>query len=311
MRGLAVVGGEALARALPVAAAADALESALAGEVPQAPARAHVATAAGDLLLMPAHGEAGVGVKLVTVTPGNPARGLPLVHGLYVVFDASSQAPLALLDGGALTALRTAAVSAVATRHLARAEARHLVLFGAGVQAAAHLEAMRAVRPLDRVTVVSRTRERAEALAERARALGLEAAVGTPSDVATADLVCTCTTSATPVLDGSLLPPGVHVNAIGAYTPSTRELDDEAVRRARIVVETREAALAEAGDLLIPLRAGVITEAAIVADLAEVVRGAPVRRGPEDLTVFKSVGVAFEDLVVARAALERLEGEGR
>lgn len=307
MIALPFIGPEELTRALPMVAAVDALEAAFgSGALPETPRRAVVDTASGDLLLMPAHGEPGVGVKLVTVTPGNPGRGLPLIHGLYVLFEGETQAPRALIDGAALTALRTAAVSGLATRHLARSEAGRLVIFGAGMQAASHLEAMRAVRPVDRVTVVSRTRERAEALAERALAAGLEARVGGPETVAEADLVCTCTTSDVPVFEGSLLQPGAHVNAVGAYRPEARELDDETVRRGRLVVETREAALAEAGDLLIPIGAGVISEADIVADLGEVAHGATVRRGPEDVTVFKSVGVAFEDLVVARAAVDRL-----
>ncbi len=303
---LPVIGAEELRRALPMAEAVDALEGAFAHGLPPAPLRTHLETPAGSLLSMPAAGEVGVGVKLVTVSPGNPGRGLPLIHALYALFDPRTQAPVALLDGAALTALRTGAVSGLATRHLARPEASRLVVFGAGVQARAHVEAMRAVRPVERVVVVSRTRERAEALAAEVRASGLAAEVGSPAAVAEADLVCTCTTSPTPVLDGALLRPGVHVNAVGAYTPETRELDEEAVRRARVVVEDRAVALAEAGDLLIPLRAGVIAEGHVVADLTELVRGATVRRDPDDVTVFKSVGMAPEDLVVAAAAVERL-----
>jgi ornithine cyclodeaminase/alanine dehydrogenase-like protein (mu-crystallin family) len=299
-----LIDADGLRRALPMAAAIDALERAFSGALPNAPLRSRVETPAGTLLLMPAAGAEGVGVKLVTLTPSNPERGLPLIHALYALFDAQTQAPLAILDGAALTALRTGAVSGLATRYLARPEASHLVVFGAGVQARAHVEAMRAVRPLERAVVVSRTRERAEALAAELRASGLAAEIGAPEAVAEADLVCTCTTSPTPVFDGRLLPPGAHVNAVGAYTPQTRELDEATILRARVVVETREAALAEAGDLLIPMREGKIGPEHVVADLAEVVRGAAVRRSAEDVTVFESVGVAFEDLVVARAALE-------
>jgi len=299
-----LIDADGLRRALPMAAAIDALERAFSGALPNAPLRSHVETPAGTLLLMPAAGAEGVGVKLVTLTPSNSERGLPLIHALYALFDAQTQAPLAILDGAALTALRTGAVSGLATRYLARPEASRLVVFGAGVQARAHVEAMRAVRPLERAVVVSRTRERAEALAAELRASGLAAEVGAPEAVVEADLVCTCTTSPTPVFDGRLLPPGAHVNAVGAYTPQTRELDEATILRARVVVETREAALAEAGDLLIPMRGGKIGPEHVVADLAEVVRGAAVRRSAEDVTVFESVGVAFEDLVVARAALE-------
>jgi ornithine cyclodeaminase len=165
---------------------------------------------------------------------------------------------------------------------------------------------MLAVRAFERAFFVSRTVWRAEELAIRARSYGLKAETGVPEDVSRADVVCTCTTSPTPVFDGEKLPAGAHVNAIGAYKPSTRELDDAAISRGPIVVEIREAALAEAGDLVIPLEAGVIDESVIVADLSEVVAGALVRRNSSDVTIFKSVGVAFEDLVVARAAFDRL-----
>lgn len=304
---LPVIEGGQLRRVLPMEAAVDALEAAFgSGALPAAPLRGHVETSSGALLTMPAAGTQGAGVKLVTVTPSNPGRGLPLIQGLYVLFSPETQEPEAAIDGAALTALRTGAVSGLATRHLALPDASRLVIFGAGTQARSHLDAIRAVRPVGRVTVVSRTAPRAEELADAARGMGLEAAAGTPEAVAGADLVCTCTTSPTPVFDGARLPDGAHVNAVGAYTAETRELDDDTIRRGRVVVETREVALAEAGDLLIPMWAGIVGEDHVVADLAEVVGGAPVRRGPDDVTVFKSVGVAFEDLVVARAAVDRL-----
>jgi ornithine cyclodeaminase len=298
------VDAETLAHALPMTAAIDALEAAFGAErLPEAPMRTHVETRAGTLLLMPAFGEPGVGVKLVTLTPSNPDRRLPFIHAVYVLFESVGQAPVALLDGAALTALRTAAVSGLATRHLARDEASRLAIFGAGVQARSHLRAMLAVRPIEDVVVVSRTRERADTLVKEA---GVAARVGARDDVGDRDLVCTCTTSATPVFDGSLLAPGTHVNAVGAYKPDLRELDTETIERARVVVETREAAMEEAGDLLIPMKEGAIGEDHVVADLSEVVRGETVRRTAQDVTVFKSVGVAFEDLVVARAAVDRL-----
>jgi ornithine cyclodeaminase/alanine dehydrogenase-like protein (mu-crystallin family) len=222
-----------------------------------------------------------------------------------VLFDAESQAPVAVLDGAALTAVRTAAVSGLATRLLAREDARRLVLYGAGVQASSHLEAMVAVRPVEEVVVVSRGRARAESLVERAGALGVRASVGETGAERDADLVCTCTTSPAPVVGGDALPDGVHVNAVGAYTPAMRELDTEAVRRAKVVVERREAAMAEAGDLLIPMGEGAIGPEHVLAELAEVVRGTRIRTSDADVTLFESVGVAFEDLVVARAAVDR------
>lgn len=301
------IGAGQLTELLPMAAAVDALEAAFGAErLPDAPLRQHVPAGEGDLLVMPAVGEQGAGVKLVTVTPPNPDRGLPLIQGVYVLFAPATLEPVAVIDGAALTALRTAAVSGLATRHLAREEARRVVIFGAGTQGRSHLEAMLAVRPVDEVTVVSRSPEPAERLAARAEELGLRASVGTPEAVAEADLVCTCTTSPTPVFDGSRLPEGAHVNAVGAYQPETRELDEAVVLRGRVVVETREVALEEAGDLLLPLKAGAVGPDHIVADLREVVGGAKVRRSDDDVTVFKSVGVAFEDLAVARAAVDRL-----
>ena len=301
-----LIDAESLRRVLSMAAAIDALEAAFRTEDPSrsAPLRSSVATPAGTLLLMPAAGERGVGVKLVTLSEFNPRRGLPFIHAAYVLFDRETQRPEAMIDGAELTAIRTAALSGVATRKLARAGARRLVIFGAGVQATAHLEAMVAVAPVEEVVIVSRTPDAARTLAERAEGTGVRASVGEPSSVAEADIVCTCTTSGVSLFDGRLLAEGAHVNAVGSYLPDQRELDTETVRRAKVVVETREVALAEAGDLLIPIAEGAIGAEHIVADLAEVVRGAAVRTGDDDVTVFESVGMAFEDLVVARAALD-------
>jgi len=301
------IDADRLGRLLSMEAAIDALEAAFgSGELPTAPLRTSIETEWGSLVAMPATGPQGTGVKLLTVTSGNPDMGRPLIQGLYVLFSVGAQEPEAAIDGAALTALRTGAISGLATRYLARDEAAHLVIFGAGTQARAHLEAMLAVRPIDRVTFVSRTAGRAEALAGSASEMGVTSDVAGPDAVGAADIVCTCTTSPTPVFEGSRLSVGSHVNAIGAYTPQTRELDDATIRRGRVVVETREVALAEAGDLLIPLGAGSIGPDHVVADLSEIVHGVTVRRSPEDVTVFKSVGVAFEDLVVARAAVDRL-----
>jgi ornithine cyclodeaminase/alanine dehydrogenase-like protein (mu-crystallin family) len=296
------VDADELSQRLSMQAAIDALESAfLHGDPSATPPRSHVTTPSGTLLLMPATGGPGVGVKLVTLTEANPARGLPLIHAVYVLFDAETQAPRLLVDGSALTALRTAAVSGLATRWLAAPDARRLAIFGAGVQARAHLEAMRAVRPIVELTVVTRTAARGGELVELGESMGIASGLADPRTVAGADIVCTCTTATEPLFDGSWLRAGTHVNAVGAYQPDTRELDTETIRRARVVVETRESAWDEAGDLVIPLREGAITREHVVADLQELVRGKQVRRGPDDVTVFESVGLAFEDLAVAGA----------
>lgn len=297
-----VLDAEAVRASLPYPDAVDALERSFREDDPSAtPLRSVLETAAGTLLVMPATGAELTGVKLVTLTPENPAAGRPLIHAVYVAFDGHTQAPTAVLDGGALTALRTAAVSALATRALARPAARRLVVFGAGIQAAAHVESMAAVRPIDRVTIVGRDPERAASLAGRVRAAGLTAVVGDPDAVRDADVVCTCTTANEPLFDGGLLPPGCHVNAVGAFRLGDREVDTETVRRSRVVVETREVAMEEAGDLAIAVREGAIGWDHVVADLSELVRGATVRRNDDEVTLFESVGLAFEDLAVASA----------
>jgi len=293
-----VVGAEELLARLPMPAAIDALEEGFRAGIPETPLRSHAATSDGDMLLMPAASpDLGAGVKLITVTAGNPSRGLPLLQGAYVLFSPGTQEPQAVIDGATLTALRTGAISGLATRWLARPDARRAVIFGAGVQARSHVTAMRTVRDVDDVVIVSRTAASAEALAAEVGGRVADAAA-----VRDADLVCTCTTSATPLFDGSWLREGVHVNAVGAYTTDHRELDGTAVARGRVVVETRDVAMAEAGDLTLAIEEGAIEADHIVADLQDVVRGKEVRRSADDLTIFKSVGMAFEDLVVARAA---------
>jgi ornithine cyclodeaminase len=294
-----------LRRRLPMPAAIDALEAGFREQDPSvAPLRSRLETPAGSLLLMPAFGEGGVGVKLVTLTPNNPERHLPLIGAVYVLFDGLTQTPEAIVDGAALTALRTAAVSGLATRHLANPDADRLVIFGAGVQARSHLDAMLAVRRIEHVTVVSRTLPRAHSLVDGVRERGVAADVGEADDVTDADLICTCTTSDVPLFDGTRLTAGTHVNAVGSYQATARELDTTTLLRARVVVETREAAFAEAGELSIPIGEGAFGREHVVADLAQMMRGAAVRSTASDITVFKSVGLAFEDLVVARAALD-------
>ncbi|MGW4891702.1 ornithine cyclodeaminase family protein [Kitasatospora sp. NPDC004240] len=287
--------------------AADAVERVLLeGLDPEAgPARTNVRVPAGELLLMPAASAAYTGVKIAGVAPANPAAGLPRITGSYLLLDGPTLQPLALLDGAALTALRTPAVTAVALRRLAAPDARHLVLFGAGPQAYGHLDALLAVRPLDRVTVVARSEAPAEALASYARAHGLAASVGTPDDVAAADLVVCCTTARTPLFDGALVPDHAAVVAVGSHEPEAREVDATLVARAELYVEARTAALREAGDLLM---AGV-TAADPLWNLAELVHGgAPV---PADRPrFFKSVGMAWQDLAVAAEIHRRGRADG-
>ncbi|WP_406012723.1 ornithine cyclodeaminase family protein [Streptomyces sp. NBC_00984] len=295
--------------ALGPTGAVDALEAALSGglDPETAPPRHHVTVPGGELLIMPATTRQVTGVKIAGVAPANPARDLPRITGSYLLLDAPTLLPLALLDGAALTTLRTPAVSALAIRHLTGSVVRHLVLFGTGPQAYGHLAAVLAERRVERVTVVGRNPHRAETLAEHARRLGVDARVGQghgTGEVATADLVLCCTTSATPLFDGSLVPDGATVVAVGSHTPDAREVDTALVSRSAVIVESRSAALSEAGDLLIPLAEGAFGAEDIVANLAELVTGRNIEGRPADFEgprFFKSVGMGWEDLAVAAA----------
>ena len=271
----------------------------------------------GVLLVMPAvtrsvadDGALGVlAAKLVTYYGDNRARGYPTIHGLCVLMDATTGEPLSLLEGTVLTAMRTGAASALAARYLARVDCRRVVCFGAGVQAGFQLRCLAAVLPIEEVEVVGRDRERARAFVERTgRELGVRVVLASdpPAAVARADLVTCATTSATPIVAGADLRPGTHVDAVGAFRPDTREVDTETVRRARVVVDTYAGALEEAGDVLIPLREGAISRDHVTAELAELVTGArPGRRHVEEITLFKSVGFALEDLATAQLAYNR------
>lgn len=268
------------------------------------------------VLFMPAYlPESGtLGTKIVSVYPDNPARGLPTITGSYLLADAATGELLALMDATYLTAIRTAAASALATRLLARPDARVLGIFGAGVQARFHVWALRTVARIDEVVVFNRTPARAHGFADDMTAAhGIPVRVAaTPDECArSADLIATCTRSAVPVFDGHALRPGTHINAVGAYTPEMRELDEETVIRAKVVVDTYAGAMAEAGDLLIPIRQGRMTEAHIHAELSELVIGKKTgRESADEITVFKSVGFAVEDAVTARLAYERAVRQG-
>jgi ornithine cyclodeaminase len=270
---------------------------------PTAPAGAAVMTGSDHFLLMPAHGPEGVGLKLVTIVPGNADRGLPLIQGVYVLMAPGSLSPELILDGAALTTLRTAAVTMLATRQLARPDSRRLVVFGAGVQAAVHVEAMRVTLPIEHVTIVGRTPSSASAtdLVARLRADGIDAALGAADAVAGADVVCTCTTSTTPLFDAALLSDGTHVNAIGSYTLEMAELPTRAFERALLVVETVAATLVEAGDVVDAIKTGVLPQDGFARELIDVVTGAVQRTSEDQITIFKSVGLSVEDLIIARA----------
>ena len=264
----------------------------------------------GVTLFMPAHLHTSdaLAVKIVSVHNQNPAKGLPLIHALVVVIDAATGKPLAAMEGGYLTALRTGAASGVSTDLLARRDARVAAIFGAGTQGRSQLLAVAAVRKLERVYVFDAFRDQVDKFVKEMRGQpgvpnDLRAASSSTEAVREADVICTATTSKQPVFSGNDIKPGVHISAIGAYTPEMQEIDETTLKRAnKIVIDHHEGALAEAGDLIIALRDGAIKESDIYAEIGEIAAGIkPGRERDDEITFFKSVGNAVQDVSVARA----------
>jgi len=280
-----------------------------------APVRAsHEVTPQGDrLLLMPAWDGAGLGVKIVTVFPRNRERGLASVAALYVLMDAATGHPRALIEGEALTLRRTGAASALASIFLSRKDARRLLVVGTGALAPTMAEAHCAVRPIERIGVWGRSPSRAAAVADALAERGLPAHAVDDLQAALAqtDVVTCATTASTPIVTGAMLRPGLHLDLVGAFTPRMRETDDEAVRRACVFVDTFAGALKEAGDLVQPIDAGAIDRGHVQAELADLCAGRhPGRRRDDEITLFKSVGTALEDLCAARLVAERCVRNG-
>jgi ornithine cyclodeaminase/alanine dehydrogenase-like protein (mu-crystallin family) len=288
--------GGAIAMPDAIAALRAALRDGLDPEADRA--RSIVPAAHGELLLMPSEWGRYVGVKLVTVAPANPARGHARIQGTYLLHDAETLTPLAMLDGAALTAVRTAAVSALAVDALAAPAVSRLVVFGTGPQARSHIAAVRAIRPVEQVVVIGRDSGRTAMFAS-----SVDARVGAVADVADADVVVCATTARTPLFDGALLPDRATVVAVGSHEPDAREVDDATVAASTVVVEARSTALREAGDVIQAIRAGVLDPDTLV-DLASVVRGT-VEVATDRPRLFKSVGMAWEDLVIAADSWER------
>ena len=260
----------------------------------------------------------GLGLKVVSLFPNNPARGLPTIHAIVCLIDPKNGAPLAIMDGTYLTALRTGAVSGAATDLMARPEAKRLALFGAGAQAVTQAEAICAVRPIEEIRLVARSAAKGAAFIERLRihAPDLADRVHVVLDPAAAlrgaEVICTATPATAALFADAAVEPGTHINAVGAYTPTMQEVPPETVARARIVVDQREAAWAEAGDLVIARDLGIITADGIYAELGELASGAkPGRHAPDEITFFKSVGNAVQDIAVGRRAVDRAASQGR
>lgn len=277
--------------------AIDALQAAVAEiDVAAAPPRTVVPAAHGQLLLMPAESSRSVGIKVLSIAASNAE--LPRIHAIYTLLDATTLRPQAQIDGAALTVLRTPALSALAVDRLADTDARTLTVFGSGPQAGAHVRAIGAVRPIRGVRIVARNLERAGALAQELSRAGLDAGTGTVDDVPAADIVVCATTSRIPLFDGDQLAEHACVIAVGSHEPDARELDDRVFgRAARVVVEDRGTALREAGDIVMAIAAGALS-ADRLTDVSELISLPPVG----GISVFKSVGMGWQDLAVAEAA---------
>jgi alanine dehydrogenase len=303
-----VIDREGVDAALDFPALMAAIEAALRAEI-TLPVRHHhaVPRTDGDAthLIMPAwHTGAGgfLGVKIVNVFPGNAARSLPSVMGTYVLMNGDNGAPLAVIDGTRLTLWRTAAASALAARFLARPDASVHLMVGAGALAPFFIRAQRAVRPMARTILWNKTRGNAEKLAAELSAEGVAVEVADDLETAVreADIISTATLSTAPLVRGAWLKPGAHLDCVGAFSATMRETDDEAVQRARLFADIRASVLKEGGDFVQPIRAGLITEARIEADLFDLARGSfAFARQPGDITFYKSTGSAIFDLAAA------------
>jgi ornithine cyclodeaminase/alanine dehydrogenase-like protein (mu-crystallin family) len=308
-------------RALPMNEAIEVMKSAfreLSENRASVPLRTHVPMPEhqGDVLVMPAYSPdtARFGLKVITLFENNPALNLPFIQAMVMVFDTATGSPVAIMEGTALTAIRSGAASGAATDLLARKDAAKVAVFGAGIQARTQLEAVCAVRPIREASVFDHDRARAGTFAlETSAALGIRVTVATTSAAALAGaaIICTATTSAEPVFADSEVEIGTHINAIGSYKPHMREIPPETVARAYVVVDQRGAAWEEAGDLILPLHAGLIQTDHIRAELGEIVAATqPGRPHPDAVTFFKSVGIAIQDLAAASRVLANAEKLG-
>lgn len=255
-----------------------------------------------------------LGIKIMTVFPGNHKLGKESHQGIIVLFDHKNGQPLAILNAGEITAIRTAAVSAVATRQLALESAADLLILGCGVQAVKHVEAMMSVRPISRIRAWDLYPSAAEKFANKVSLLfniDVEIQNGDIPVVEEAEIICTLTPSANPVLFGRDLTPGIHINAVGSCTPGTREVDSVAIEKSKVFVDKKEAVLNEAGDLLIPISEGIVKKEHIIGEIGQVCgKKIPGRQSPKDITFFESVGLAVEDLAAASFIYEKAKNKG-
>jgi ornithine cyclodeaminase len=310
-----VFGADDVAAALDYPALIGGLDAAFRGGGHGLPRTVHQVPG-GLIALMPVWGDRMGAVKIATVIPANPeVHELPAVQAQVLLFDGATGSALALVEGGEITRRRTAAASALAASYLARQDAETLLVIGSGALAPYLAAAHASVRPIRQVKIWGRSPVKAAGAAERLRstcpALEIAASLDLAKDAAGADIISCATSASEPVLQGRWVSPGAHVDLVGGFSPQARECDDDTVRGARIFVDTFEGALAEAGDLLIPMASGIISRAQILGDLAGLCRREIVgRASADDITLFKSVGAAIEDLTAAQMVLARATSQG-
>jgi ornithine cyclodeaminase len=320
-----ILNADEIRKVLPMKDAIEAMKQAYASlsdgkaEVPLR-SRLPVPPHDGLTLFMPAfvndNKSQALAVKVVSIFPHNLQRNLPLIFATVLVLEADTGKPVALLEGSSLTAIRTGAASGLATDILSRPDSHVAAIFGAGAQGRTQLEAACTVRTIEQVWVYDSNRERAEAFVSELAGLDpiprdIRIAKTSEEAVHRADIICTATTSISPVFDDAMLKPGVHISAIGSYTPEMQEIPAETVRRARIVVDSLSATLAETGDFTIPIRSGLVKTEDINTEIGEILLGRkPGRKSPDEITLFKSVGIAVQDAMAAQVALENAQKLG-
>ena len=301
---LPYIDADELFRLVPLTDALTALRQCFA-TAPSHVDRVHSRAGGGEFLVMPAAAGDVAGVKLVGIQPANPLRGLPIIQGVYVLFDMRIGQPIALLDGAALTTLRTPMISALATDALARADARSVGLIGTGPQAVAHLHAMRVVRPdIDHVVVAGRTPAHVSGVVDALVSAGESARIGSYADAAACDIVCAATRADHALFGLTEVRRGTHLNLVGSYRLDLREVAADLVAASTIAVDDVDAARAEAGDLHLAMAEGAWSWDRIAGDLTDLASGRLRRTSEDEITVFKSVGLAVQDLVIAQCAAE-------
>ena len=284
----------------------------------QAPLRSKISAdkSNGTVLLMPAITDSDLAIKIVSVFDNNQHLALPLIHAMIIVLDVSTGKPLALLEGGSITAIRTGAASGAATDILARNDAKSVAIIGSGIQARTQLEAVCAVRAIEKAWVYSPNTKHAEDFASEMSGSGsiphnLHVAPSSMEAVQNADIVCTATTSNTPVFDGNHIKKGAHINAIGSFTPKMQEVDHLTISKSLVVVDSRQSVLKEAGDLIVPIEANIVQKDHIHAELGEIISNKLLGRTDKDqITYFKSCGVAVQDVAAAQLAVQEAKRLG-